>query len=140
MNIGICAIAKGENDYIEEWVNHYIDIVGVDTIFLYDNNDDEYEDVSNRIVKNKQKVVVLRWKSTNNWNETQTTAYNDCWKKHHDEYDWIGFFDIDEFMVLDEGIRLDNLLSLQPYVDSESVRLTWHMYDDNDLLYRDVSI
>ena len=38
MKIGVCAIAKWENDYVEEWVNHYIDVIGVDVIYLYDIN------------------------------------------------------------------------------------------------------
>ena len=28
MKIAICAIARAENNYIEEWINHYIDVIG----------------------------------------------------------------------------------------------------------------
>ena len=38
MKTALCAIAKNENLYIREWVEHYKNI-GVSKIFLYDNND-----------------------------------------------------------------------------------------------------
>lgn len=59
--------------------------------------------------------------------------------RHHDEYHWIGFFDVDEFLVLDNGINLKELFSREPYCSATSVRVTWHMYDDNGILERDLS-
>ena len=38
MTYAICAIAKNENNYINDWVNWHINI-GFDHIYLYDNND-----------------------------------------------------------------------------------------------------
>ena len=37
MKIAVCAIMKDENQYIEEWSNHYKNL-GFDHIFIYDNN------------------------------------------------------------------------------------------------------
>lgn len=134
MKIAICAIAKAENNYVEEWINHYIDVIGAEHVYLYDNNDNDYEDVATRIYKHKDRVDVIRWMSG------QWQAYNDCWNNQHDNHDWIGFFDLDEFLVLNEGIKLDELLERKPYCDASSVRVTWKMFDDNDLIERDTSI
>jgi hypothetical protein len=49
-------------------------------------------------------------------------------------------FDVDEFLVLDDGIKLKTLLSEKPYCESSSVRVTWRMFDDNDLIQRDISV
>ena len=38
MNIVICAIAKLENNYIYDWAKYHLDI-GVNHIFIYDNNE-----------------------------------------------------------------------------------------------------
>lgn len=73
MKIAICAIAKAENNYVEEWINHYIDVIGAEHVYLYDNNANDYEDVATRIHKHKDKVDVIRWSGN------QEDAYTDCW-------------------------------------------------------------
>ena len=42
LNICICSIAKNENLYVKEFVEYYKNL-GIDKIFLYDNNDIEGE-------------------------------------------------------------------------------------------------
>lgn len=37
MKIGICAIAKDENFYIEEWIRYHLKL-GVDQIYIFQNN------------------------------------------------------------------------------------------------------
>ena len=134
MKIAICAIARAENNYIEEWINHYIDVIGAEHIYLYDNNSYDYENVVTRIHKHKDKVDVIRWSGN------QEDAYTNCWMAHRDQHDWIGFFDIDEFLVLDNGVSLDVLFSREPYASASSVRVTWLMFDDNELIERDISV
>lgn len=38
MEVVVCAMAKNEHRYINEWVEHYINL-GVDKIYIYDNDD-----------------------------------------------------------------------------------------------------
>ena len=97
MKLAICAIAKHENNYIEEWVNHHIDVIGVDHIFLYDNNDIDYEPIQRRIVKNKDKLTIIPWAGSGS---IQWSAYKNCYINHKDEYDWIAFIDVDEFIIM----------------------------------------
>ncbi len=33
-------------------------------------------------------------------NQPQMEAYYDCYEKHNKEYDWLSFFDLDEYLVL----------------------------------------
>ena len=37
MRVVVCAMAKNEHLYINEWVSHYVKL-GFDTIYLYDND------------------------------------------------------------------------------------------------------
>lgn len=49
MNVAVCCIGRFENRYIREYVEHYKSI-GVDKIFIYDNNydgEEHFEDVIN---------------------------------------------------------------------------------------------
>ena len=54
MKVCLCTLAKNENKYIKEFVEHYKKY-GVDKIYLYDNNDingEKLEDVIDEYVKN----------------------------------------------------------------------------------------
>lgn len=87
IKIALCCIVKDENEYIDEWVNHHKNI-GFDQIIIYDNNS------KNPILT--ENVIV------NNWNDEkfrcQSRAYIDCCNKYSD-FDYIAFFDIDEFYM-----------------------------------------
>ena len=39
MRVCLIAIAKMENDYINDWVKYHLNL-GIDRIYLYDNNTD----------------------------------------------------------------------------------------------------
>ena len=43
MRCGVCAIARLENNYIREWVEHYKNL-GFINVILYDNNFNEEDD------------------------------------------------------------------------------------------------
>jgi len=54
MKVCLCTLAKNENKYIKEFVEHYKKY-GVDKIYLYDNNDingEKLEDAIDEYVKN----------------------------------------------------------------------------------------
>ena len=62
MRVVICALAKNEHKYINHWVKHHIDL-GVDTIYLYDNDDLDSDYVGNYIDKdylNKVEIIDIR--------------------------------------------------------------------------------
>ena len=43
MKCAICAIAKNENDYINEWCKYHLNL-GFDEIYIFDNNKDMIKD------------------------------------------------------------------------------------------------
>ena len=100
MKIALCVIAKNENNYIIEFVEHYKKL-GVNTIFLYDNNDingEKFDLILNTYVSNNfVKIIDIRGKTC-----YQLKAYNDCYEKNSKNYDWFMFFDVDEFLVLEK--------------------------------------
>jgi hypothetical protein len=92
----LCCIAKMENLYIREFVEHYKNL-GFDNICLYDNNDpdgEHFEDVIEDYIKSG--YVIL--KDVRGKQLAQMPCYTECYKEYKNKYDWIAYFDIDEFL------------------------------------------
>ena len=91
-NVAICAIARQENLYIEEFVEYYRNL-GIKKIFLYDNNElkgEEFNDVlRNQILDNFVEIKNYRGMLS-----PQIKAYNDCYINNNNKFDWIAFYDI----------------------------------------------
>lgn len=135
MKVALCCIGRMENLYIKEYVEYYKNL-GIDKIFLYDNNHDgeEYfEDVIGDYI-NDGFVDITDFR---NKTVCQLEAYQDCYDKHGDEYDWICFFDCDEFMVMKEYNNICDFLSQDKFDDFSLIHINWKCYDDNDLVVYD---
>lgn len=135
MKTAICAIARKENTYVNEWVNYHLNL-GFDKIYLYDNNDEDYPDVSECIDK-KDKVVVIKWNVDPNRFINQTTSYTDFIEKYSSQYDWCTFIDIDEFIHLDVP-TIQDFLNKAP--NNDNIALAWRVYGDDDIIESDESI
>lgn len=133
MKVALCCIGRMENLYIREYVEYYQKL-GIDKIFLYDNNhdgEDRFEDVIGDYV-NDGFVNVTDFR---NRSVCQLTAYQDCYDKHNQEYDWICFFDCDEFLTFkDENENIKSFLSQDRFNDFDMIHVNWMCYGDNDLV------
>ena len=131
----LCAIAKRENLYIKFFIEHYKNL-GYDHIFLYDNNDINYEKVED-IIKdgiNNGFVTLIDYRGIRrNGENPQMDAYYECYEKHNLEYDWLSFFDIDEYLMLKpEGIDIHKFLESERYKNCPNVKINWLIYSDNN--------
>lgn len=145
MKIALCAIAKNENLYIREWVEWYKNL-GISKIFLYDNNDidgERFEDVINDYIESGFVEIIDRrgitkTVSTDQDGQTlQGLSFQDCYDTHYNEYDWICFFDIDEFLEMSNDYNLFTFLNLFKDKLCDGIHVQWRMYGDNNLLYYD---
>ena len=133
MKVALCCIGRLENQYAVEYVEHYKKL-GFDKIFIYDNNHDgeEYfEDALQSFIDDGLVEVV----SFRNMEAAQIIAYNDCYSKHGDEYDWIAFFDFDEFLTLVEDKDIKSYMN--GFEGFDCVKINWMVYTDNDLVTND---
>ena len=106
----LCCIGRRENQYIREFVEYYKNL-GFDNICLYDNNydgEDRFEDAIGDYIANG--YVFL--KDYRNRSVCQLQAYQECYDNYKDEYDWIAFFDIDEFLSLVNDNDIHTFLSM----------------------------
>ena len=88
----LCTIAKEENRYIKEFIEHYKNY-DIDKIYLYDNNNkngEKLEDVINDYIKSGL-VELIDYKEIE---QPQLRAYNDCYKRYNNLYDWLIFYDV----------------------------------------------
>ena len=147
MKVAVCAIAKNENRYVCEWVEYHKGI-GIDKIFLCDNNDkdgERFDEVLNQYIKSGF-VEVLNYRgihrivSNVNGAEdhgTQQDAYEDVYNNHLSGFDWIAYIDIDEFICLQNHRSIHSYLDQRKFRDADAIQLNWKIYDDNDLVTYD---
>lgn len=134
--IALCCIAKMENDYIRFFVEYYKNL-HFDKIFIYDNNDiagEKFEYVINDYIQSGfVDIVDFRGRE-----RVQLSAYQDCYNKHNKEYDWIAFFDIDEFLTFSDGNDdIHKFLNKKEFLPYQLMHINWRVYGDNDLLDND---
>lgn len=127
----LCAIAKMENHYLREWVEHYKEL-NFDAIYLYDNNDidgEHFEDViKDYIDSGFVKVIDVRGKTNQ-----QIEKYNEFYHTIANNYDYVAFFDIDEFLYIDAP-TIQEFVDRPKFTNFNSIAINWAVYDDNDLL------
>ncbi len=135
MNKAIIAIAKNENRYLDEWITYYHNL-GFSHFYIWDNN--EPEDVSIfEVTKKYNFVTVLDARGRDKLNELgkQAGCYQKTYNEIKEKYDWIGIFDIDEFLYIPKNI--DDFLSEERWNDTAVIRFNWRYYGDNDLVFYD---
>jgi len=128
MKTVICAIAKFENDYIQEWVDYHLGL-GFSQIYIYDNNDIDGERISDVLDEEiyKGKVFVLNVRGQK---QMQKKVYNEFY--HNNNFDWCGFIDIDEFITFNPKSGFNNINDfLATVTDFDSVHINWLCYGDN---------
>lgn len=132
-DVAICAIGRNENLYAEEWVKHYLSL-GVKKIFVYDNplqeSDERLADVLQAFSK-KGVVEIIPCVGKENY---QCAAYEDCYRRHGDDFAWIGFIDFDEFLRWNGRKKITTMFS---QYDADVVMINWRIMTDNGLLHYD---
>ena len=129
----ICALAKNEHLYINEWVNHYVKL-GVDKIYLYDN-DNETSPYIGDYIDRKDKVEIINYRGVQR-PKLQHDIYTEFYNTH--EFDWCLFCDIDEFLF---GVKnIHEFVSRPQFRHINQIRIKWRLFGDNELIKRDTSV
>ena len=131
----ICLIACAANEklYIKDWVEYYLNTVKVDKIIIIDNNFSNNERLQS-ILKSYNKVSVIS--KYRNKHIVQKKIYTEMYKRFSNAYDWIMFFDIDEFLVMNNKKQLKEWLT-DIDKDIDEIFVNWKIFDDNDLVKYD---
>ena len=137
ITICLCVIAKNENLYVREFIEHYKSI-GYDKIFIYDNNEvngEKFEEVIYDYIKNGF-VKIIYFRKTSPLIRPQFEAYKDCYSRYNRVYDWISFYDMDEFLEINEKYKnIHDFLIDKNFKHCQNIKINWLNYFDNNILY-----
>jgi hypothetical protein len=119
--LAICAIAKNEGQYFEEWIEWHKKM-GVEKFYIYDNesSDNTKEILAPYIESGLVDYTFFPGK------KQQLPAYDDCLEKHRLDVRWIAFIDLDEFIVPIKDKSIPE--SLQRFEDFSAVEINWLCY------------
>lgn len=121
MNIALVCIAKDEDNYIDEWIEYHLKL-GFSKIIIH-QNDWRYK---GKYINDKS-IELIEYDGP----DKQMVAYNEFMKNNCNKYDWAGFIDIDEFVVLKKHSCISDFLA--DYNDYHAVGLNWNLFGSNGL-------
>jgi len=120
MRVALTCIARDEENYIEEWINYNLKL-GFDDIFIYQHNW--------RCNVDRYNVHKIEFDGIN----VQVEAYNHFIQNYYKKYDWVAFFDVDEFLVLKKHNGIKSFL--HDYKDEQAIGISWVFFGNNGLTF-----
>jgi len=119
--LAICAIAKNEGAYFEEWIEWHKNL-GVDKFYIYDN---ESTDNTREVLEPYIKSGLVDYTFFPG-KKQQLSAYDDCLEKHRLDARWIAIIDLDEFIVPIKDKTIPEFL--KRFEGFSAVEINWLIY------------
>lgn len=125
-------MGKKENLYSKEFMEYYMKL-GVDHIFIYDNNEPFTEKISDTLDNRYRNRITFY--DTNILNIShQSKAFTDCYKNNINKFDWFIMVDMDEYLyIVDDTLK--NYLTNRIFNKCDFIKIHWVNSKDNNLLY-----
>lgn len=132
--VSVCAIFRDEGEILREWIEYH-KIVGVEHFYLYNNfSADNYKEILEPYI-NEGLVTLTDWP----YERQQMAAYKHCADNYGDESNWIGFIDLDEFVV-PNGQNQTVYDFLKDFENKASfVIIYWQYFGSSGIVQRDKS-
>jgi len=138
----ILTVIKNEHEYLDEWIQYHLNL-GIDYIFIFEDIDsDSHKEITDKYDKvflknitflfNEKEIKKIKESKTS---KTQGNIQHMYYKtgisyiKKQYNFDWCFVIDNDEFITLEKGKNLTNVLSL--YNNYDAVILQWKCYGAN---------
>ena len=131
----LCTIGKNENLYAKEFIEYYYHL-GFNKIIIFDNNEifgEKFDDILKDYISKK----IVDIEDIRGLKSIQMAAINYCYRKNMYLYDWIAFFDFDEYLFLNNYSNIKHYLFNKEFEKCQSILFNWYIYDDNNLLKYD---
>jgi len=119
--LSICAIAKNEGCYFQEWLEYHL-LVGVEKFYIYDN---ESTDDSRKILEPYIKAGIVEyiyWPGQ----KQQISTYKNCVARYKYDTEWLAIIDLDEFIVPIETKTIPKFL--EKFKHQPCLEINWLLY------------
>lgn len=124
----VCTCAKNENEYITEFIEHYLKM-GFDKIFICDNNDnDSLQEILEEYVKQGNVEIF----NCHGFDSFQVQFYSMFCNEGN--YKWCAYFDADEFLELSP--KYNSIKEFLNGIEEDCVCFNWLTFGDNGQMYK----
>lgn len=125
--VAIVAIARNEENYIEEWIAYHR-LIGFDHLFIYDHS--RLGTLTKQLKPFKEFVTVRRIRRTLfNSLSLQLRAYKHALENGLRSYDWVQILDVDEFVNLRKHQSIQQFVAGFKGIDC--IKLHWRIFGHN---------
>lgn len=109
-SVAMCLRFRDEARYLAEWLDYYL-AAGIAHFFLYNNfSKDDFDSVLSPYIS-AGRVTLIDWPRA----PASPAAENDCIARTAGRFEWVGFFDADEFVVIADGRSIPEFLAEFPH-------------------------
>jgi hypothetical protein len=123
--VALCLRFRNEARYLREWLEYYL-AAGIAHFFLYESfSNDDFHSVLQPYVDRGLVTLMSDWPNV----PVSPAADEDCLRRAMGRYQWVGFFDADEFVVIDDGASICEFLG--EFEDAPGVALHCYPYGAN---------
>eukprot|EP01094_Clydonella_sp_ATCC50884_P007900 TRINITY_DN1715_c0_g1_i6.p2 TRINITY_DN1715_c0_g1~~TRINITY_DN1715_c0_g1_i6.p2 ORF type:complete len:504 (-),score=211.74 TRINITY_DN1715_c0_g1_i6:455-1831(-) len=106
-NVAVCCIFRDEGPYLREWLEYHL-MLGVEHFYLWQHNSSPADPWERVLAPYEAAGVVTLHHARND--TRQGDATHECTRRYAGQHAWLGFFDIDEFVVLKRHETIGELL------------------------------
>ena len=122
--VAACLRFRDEARYLDEWIDYHL-AAGVKHLFLYNNfSADDYSAALARHIE-AGNVTLIDWPVK----PASPAAEEDCIRRSIGVYEWVGFLDADEFVVIKDGRSIPEYL--KGFATAPGVALHWYYFGSN---------
>lgn len=133
--VALCLATKCDNKYLKEYIAHHLSI-GINKFILIDNNEPDAENPLDVLQEYLDYIIYID-KRGNHSLSRQWDFYTEVYNQYNEQFDWICFWDSDEYLFLNIHKTIQDWLSMECFKDVDVVAPNWKMYSDNNLLEYD---
>ena len=135
--IAVCAIVKNEGPYLLEWIAHS-KVIGFEKIIIYDNESTDTGPALLQALAAGGEIDLHPWVWPKDADTgPQIPCYRAAVEHYRDRIEWIGFIDIDEFLVLKQH---DNVRQfVEDYSAANGIAIHWKLFGSDGHRTRDDS-
>lgn len=126
MKTCICTLMKNGHEYLDEWLTYHFNL-GIDMIYIYeDYTSKSHEDICIKYPNVRLESVSTMIESNGQTHSRQVQLWNSFMLKYQNDFDWVAFIDLDEFIMLEDGLNLKSFLS--NYSDCTGLFMFWKIF------------